>query len=500
MKKIIVSWIVPLACTFGLMLVFFPVMNKYSQSFKFVDEAEHMVMAWLLDKGYHLYRDFPNNHQPISYFASWAVQHLSHIDNVFMLGKRHRQAIFLWSALWWLFLIKRFGKKAVVPIFLFENIKYFTLGNEFLAESLIVYPLGYLFGSLTQISTKKVSRPENYLVGLLTGFIQLTLLPMAVVLGGMTIIRYVKTKGKGLKYFVGGILTVAAAVFLIVDPRNYTVEVINGLRYSLPGLSPINKPLDFIKLIGLPVLYFPFYKDIIGQTVILTVFWWVTAVLIYVFLHRRKELIFTLILMFFWLITNTRVNHANEYFYQAFHLTPWLFMGLMGGLIVLWQAVVFLSKKWRLMIFMVSAIGFIVIVTHNNLPLYTKIDPETEHYIQYTPLAEAAGIINSLKKPGDTLMVIPNETWLYYMTEVTPAPTNMITYYEWQVLVPHNGYQFYKTLNETPPTFIMYRDDASFYSPMMNEYLKHNYIELRQYPHVYINDKFRDRVRDETTL
>lgn len=500
MKKLAISLAIPLFLSVLMAIIFYPVMDKFSQSFKFVDEAEHMVMAWLMDEGYQLYRDFPNNHQPINYFASYLVQHLSKIDNVLMLTRRHRQAIFAWSFIWWMILIKRFGKKAVIPILLFESIKYFTLGNEFLAESLIVYPLAYVITSMLFLDSEKLSNREHYVIGFLTAFVQLTLLPMAITLTFMTLLRYTYLKGKGLGYFILGLMSVVLGVFVWVDPLVYVREMFNAITYSLPGLSPIKSPIDAWRLIGLPFQYFSYVKDIIGQTVIMSTLWWLTALAVYFIKGKKRQAWIVVGAMIAWLLTNTRVIEADAYFYEGFHLTPWLFAGLLGGMISLWQAVKLITGRWKIGILLANSIALLIIFSNSNMPLYAKIDPATEHYVQYTPVTQAAEIINSLKLPEDRLMVIPNESWIYYMTDLHPAPTNMFTFYDWQVQVPRNRYLFFQTLKNTPPTFIVYYDDASSYSPMMNEYLKANYIQLMEYPNVFIHQMYSERLGESRVI
>jgi hypothetical protein len=492
------AWILPIFATLILSAIFYPIEQKYSQSFKFVDENEHMVMAWLLDKGYRLYTDFPNNHQPISYFASYAVQHIFDIDNVFMLVKRHREAIFAWSILWWFLIIKRIGLKSTVPIFLFENIKYFTLGNEFLAEAIIVYPLAYIAGQVLVLS-KRTLKPFDYFVaGLLTAFIQLTLLPMALTLGVLTSVRFIISKGKGWRPFLLGILTILLGIFSFVHIRDYLVEVTNALVYSLPGLSPVSSPWQSWRLFGLPVLYFPFYKDPIGQVVILMTLWWLLALLIFILKGKGRLVWLNMALMAAWLFTNTRVAKADVYFYEGFHLTPWLFAGLMGGFSAFWQAMKIVNKKKQWLAVGIHVILSVIIFNNQNLPLFTKIDPLTEHYVQYTPITQAALTINASKKTGDQLMVIPNESLIYYMTDLEPAPTNMFTFYDWQVDVPRNRSKFYQTLSDLPPAFIVYTDDGSSYGPFMNEFVKNNYIQLMQYPHVYLHRQYEDRLESVT--
>jgi hypothetical protein len=493
------NWVMKIAITglllFLLILGFKPVMEKYSQSFKFVDEAEHMVMGWLMGKGYSLYTDFPNNHQPISYFASSLVHQTDDVNNVFMLVRRHRQAIFVWSVLWWLLLLGRFGIRLFIPLVIFENIKYYLLGNLFLAESIVVYPLFFLAASLLVKKKQTTTSFDHYSYGLLTAFSQLTLLPMAPALLALNGLWLWQFRGKGLRWYVFGILTMLIAVFWWINPVDYLMEVRNGLLYSLPGLSPINQPVDYLKLIGLPILFLPFYQQIMGQVVILMLWWWLVALTVSLYQKRLKTVLYTAAFLVVWLVTNMREVEANLFFYRGFHIVPWFLMGLGLGFIAYSKVLSTLSKRWFLGINFITAVLLVMILSYKDLPWYTSIDPDTDHYIQYTPLHEVAQLINTYKEPGDRLIVMPNASWLYYMTDLLPADTNMFTYYDWQVQVPNNRTKLITTMEENPPTFIVYDDDGSSYNPMMNEYLKAQFIQVSEQPeltlYVHQNHAYR---------
>jgi hypothetical protein len=475
--------------------IFYPIAEKYSQSFKFVDENEHMVMAWLMTKGYRLYEDFPNNHQPINYFLSYLIQQVFTIDNVFMLVKRHREFIFAWSLFWWVILVKRFKAAVILPIFLFESVKYFTLGNEFLAEALVCYPLAYLMGDLMGIKPKTEASRSGFWAGLLTGLVQFTLLPMAPVLGWLTVMRFIRLKGRGWGMFALGFGVIALMVFAFVPIKDYITEVLNALVYSLPGLRPVTSNWDWWRIPLLPFLYLPYFRDPIGQVVLLASFWWLAAMGFLVRKGQKRSGLLVFGLWLAWLFTNTRDAHADRYFYQGFHLTPWLLVGLTGGMLALvnsWQYIWAKTAK-RLIVGQVIFLG--VFLANQDLPLYTKIDPLTEHYVQYTPLSQAAEKINNLKQPGDRLMVIPNQSLIYYMTDLEPAETNMFTFYDWQLDVPKNKQGFYDTLENNPPAFIVYDDDGSSYGPFVNELVKYQYRKLNEYPHTYIRSDLESRLQ-----
>ena len=120
------------------------VSQQRSLSMHFVDEDDHLSGANLINRGYKLHDQIQSNHQPLVYFTSVAIQKLTQPDNIFMLVRRHRQALFVYGSLWSLFIVLRFSWPGLIFILFFEFLKYGLLGNLLLMESLAVYPAVYL--------------------------------------------------------------------------------------------------------------------------------------------------------------------------------------------------------------------------------------------------------------------------------------------------------------------------------------------------------------------
>ena len=106
--------------------------QERSLSLHFVDEEDHLSGANLINRGYKLHEQIQSNHQPLVYFGSATLQKIFKPDNIFMLIRRHRQAVFVYGALWSLLIVLRFSYPGLIFVFFFEWLKYGLLGNLFL--------------------------------------------------------------------------------------------------------------------------------------------------------------------------------------------------------------------------------------------------------------------------------------------------------------------------------------------------------------------------------
>lgn len=486
-KKMLISdWPWLIGALLVLALIYYPVAMKYSQSFKFVDEEEYIVNGWLMTKGDQLYRDISTNHQPLTYFMSQGLQSVLEMPNDYMLIRRHRQAVFAWAVIWWVILLFRFRRRVILPLFIFESLKFFSIGNQFVAEALAAYPAGYLFLSIYELVVEKKKRKEDFFLGCISAALPLLVLPLGLyglVLAG---IRYVYLKGRGWWQFGLGGLMILVLVGMKVNALDYYREtILNNTVYAIPRLSPIQHPVDYFKMGLLPFLFTLNYQALLGQWVGLVTLVWALGMAVWLRRGQYRRAGWGFIFYLVWQLTNLRVITAAASYYEALHLTPWLMTGLLMMGYVL--ADLMQTKKW----WPKAAVGFGAAVVigglflNKNMPFNTKIDPQTEHYVQFTPLVQAAAVINTLKQPQDKLMVLPNEVLIHWLTGLEPA-TRQVTYYEWQFYPPEIQTQYQQVIRETPPTFIVYTDEGSAYGPSIKKLLAEEYWQIFHLPDVYI--------------
>ena len=195
-------------------------------SFHFVDEEDNLVLGKYLLQGEKLYEDLFSHHQPLSYVFSAGVQKLTSPNSIFLLIKRHREAVIFWAAAWSIFLVARFGLPMLLTVIIFEPLKIFLLGNLFLSESLVVYPLVYLL-SWAFLSHHPPTKYESVFLGfcfILTWLLLAPLWPATIFLFGMLLWQKKLLISDLLPFFLGS-LPLLAVSLLFMTPAAYFNDV-----------------------------------------------------------------------------------------------------------------------------------------------------------------------------------------------------------------------------------------------------------------------------------
>ncbi len=469
------QWLPTVFILIWLPILYLVMVKPHSQAFRFVDEEEHMTVGYLLTQGYRLYRDVSPNHQPLNYLFS-AVIHQTSPDNFFMLLWRHRQAVFAWSAVWLILLTLKYGSKTLTLLLGFETIKYFILGNEFLAESLAVYPLIYLFGSvLDDWRKERTDKDPPWLFGMAAVITVLLLIYLAPLVAVLTLIKWIRFKPRKRILMLVGIAVTTLIVFMFIDGLGYLRDtVINNYRYQIPELTPFRGLIDYLKLLALPWLTSLNPQNLLG--------WWVAATtgiasLATIYLIIVKQLPWRQAIGIWLLLAlaNNRQLSAQIYYYQGFHLLPWL-----GLLFFLNGYLLSISLKTmigvsRLVVIVVTAAGVIGLNLQPGSLWLKKSDPAPDNYIQYTPLYQISEEIKQkTTSSSDRLMVMPINSILHWSTGLKPA-TKQITFYHWQYQVPEQRKDYDTVIRDTPPNFIVYTRDNSAYTEGIEKILNQNY-------------------------
>ena len=308
---------------FGIiMLVSFRISQSRSLSMHFADEEDHLTIAGLTNNGFKLYEDIQSNHQPIVYFSSAKLQQIFDPPNIFMLIRRHRQAMFVYGAIWSLLLVWRFKEIGLIFTLFFEFLKYWLFGNLWLMESFTVYPSIYLFGAMLNLwlDKAKLSSDELIWLSFCSFVIIFNLVPLWPWLALIWLVIFIKIKKK---IFLAGItlITVTGLFFAIstYSPIDWFIKTIyNNFVYAVPDLSPFKGPLDYLKVIFFPFSAYFTHNSLQAQFISL----FFTA---YLFACWFKPKLLWLYL--FLLLANNRVLSPVSVYYEGFHLLPW--MGLM---------------------------------------------------------------------------------------------------------------------------------------------------------------------------
>lgn len=433
--------ILPLAALALILTLSWRVSQSRSLSMHFVDEEDHIAGADLINRGYKLSEQIQGNHQPLVYFTSSVVQKITRPDNLFMLVRRHRQAIFIYGALWSLLLIWRFSWPGLIFVLFFEFLKYGLLGNLLLMESLAVYPAVYLMAARL---TGQQPRPlELLFFGLCTFLIIFNLVPLYPWLVIIWLSWLPQFKGK-IIYPLLSFSILSLLLFSFYSPTAWFRETIyNNWHYAIPALNQIKTSADWGKIIFFPFMAYFTVNSM--QAKFISFFF--TGYLAAVWFNPK---LFWLYLLLF--LANNRVLSPGAAYYEGFHLLPWL--GLL--IIVFTYSLKFLPKY--------LVLGFsawsLVLILNPAMPYFEKTDPAFEYYVNYSTIDDFRYAVREIAFTGDRLAVTANQPLVYWQTN-TELATRQLVYYGWEPNVPELKADYERVFYGDNPPEIIYGNKES---------------------------------------
>lgn len=433
-----------------------------SLSLRFVDEDDHLAGADLINRGYKLYEQISTNHQPLVYSASAAIQKISHPDNLFMLVRRHRQALFGYGAIWSLLLVLRFGWPGLIFVLFFEWLKYGLLGNLLLMESLAVYPAVYLLFSL--LTVKRPRPSELLLLGLCSFLVVFNLVPLWPWLAVMLLLMFFR-----LKWLLAGLAIPTVILFSFYSPAAWFNEVVyNNWVYAVPSLNVVKTGADWFRL-----AFFPFYAYLTPglQAKFISLFF--TGYLAASFFHRKLLWLYPLLLL-----ANNRVLSPGAAYYAGFHLLPWL-----GLLIVIFvYSLKFLPKH------LLTGLGLwsLVLLLNPAMPYFNRTDTNYEYYVNYSPAEDINFAVKNIATAADRLAVTAYQPLVSWQTNANLA-TRQLVYYAWQASVPELKAEYERVFyGADPPEIICGSNEPAL---LAEKYV--NILKFGQPTELYLRrDKF----------
>ena len=168
MKKLLLIFLLLIPIYIILYKIYIPRVN----AFGCFDDCFNIVAGYFISKGKILYEQIPYNHNPLMAYVSFFIQSISSPQNIFELILRHRQFILLFGFFVNLLILFRFGIPALGFVLFFEFSKFYIFGDRFLAESIVVYPIVYLFALFwNKLKKNKIYNADYILSAVLVWFI-----------------------------------------------------------------------------------------------------------------------------------------------------------------------------------------------------------------------------------------------------------------------------------------------------------------------------------------
>lgn len=477
-----------LAVIFSLFVFFaFQTLESHIFSIHFVDEDENIIAGYYMAKGEKLYSDIFSHKQPMPAVFSALTNKILKPNSLFLFIKRHREAVFFYSVFWGLAFLYDFGLSGFIFSLATELSKRFLLGDLFLAESLVIFPLAYVLGYLWRLGWKEhVSnglRRYLFLFSLvLVPFQLLALVPFTAI-----VVFYLLLKEKFRKEIILSLSLIFILFLLVFSPfASFTDYLINTksaitthyLRDTISKGFSQHFSLSFLRPVTILILP---RKGEFGS------FIWVLSSIyllsfIYLFFKKKKGRLFLLFSFFLLGTTSLRPTHPDATFYEGFHGLPW-FSSVLFLVIIQLKKATSLPPRGSLIASVGIFLIFLILVYSGQFLIkdyFRKVDRERDFWVNFSRFLGIGRVIKTLSSDGDKLMVIPVEQLLYFESQL-PHQNRFLYTYEWIFRDEKLKKELKKDLKSSPPAFVYYDyasvgDDAkALLDPIFVDY-----VQLRQ--------------------
>ncbi len=450
-KNVVINYLV--IAGLAIFFVLLTILNYYhAVEFSFVDEYNNWVIAKYLLEGKHVYKDIYLNHQMMMAYISTLIQGVLQIDSLYQLVLTHRLLVLLFAFVSNILLIIRFRWVGIAFFLIFELIKYYFFGNLFLGESLIVYPLVYLFGlALLKLKKQKIYKLEYYLTGLLIWFVFFTREPYVPVAGFLYLLLLFgksQVKEKVISIIIFSFLSLLTLLTVSLPDFVYQVVVVN-----FTTILPSEVQSNNVAGIGLlKIIFYPIFIFISGEWTFLRLVEIFVAILFFmgvVFSIYKKQVLFVVVIFLTLALSAVRITEPGKTFYAAFHMLPWF------GLFVI--ASVFLVRSFQRKIIKRLAPVFISIIVVFALAFpnpFIRVNKNMSEvfYEQYSLYFVTGEVVKRLADTNDTLFVNGYDSLVYWHAGVRPSFKYTFYYPETYQIDSFNK-EVEKMFAKNPPTF-----------------------------------------------
>jgi hypothetical protein len=422
----------------------------------FVDEEDNMVSAKYILSGQELYKDIFEQHQPTLYLISSGIQKVVNPGSIFLLIKRHREFVIIWSDIWDIVIAGCFGWVGLGFVLIYELTKHFLFGNFFLAEAFSVYPLVFLVGKTIQFSGEKIKLLEFLFYGICFSFLVFTLAPIWPLLLFLMAVFVLKHRAITLKdffIFLLGFLLVLIPILPFISVQGYIKDVLYfNSKYYIP-LS--GEQLNAASIVKSFFSFLLAFESGLEKTPILIVIQILSLVLITGFVYFAKKRNFSIffILLIILGLANIRFVQPGLDFYRGFHLLPWFAILVFIASYIF--AIILRDKKFRILLLINIILSLLLVITidlADSKTLFIKRNLDNDYYIYYSNQFDMGTAISIMKNNADTLFVYPDESLIYWQAGIKKA-TPYVFFYPFMENIPFVLNEVSAVFEKTPPTY-----------------------------------------------
>lgn len=373
------------------------------------DDCFNIAGGYFIGLGKRLYSDFFFNHQPIPAYISWAIQTIYQPQSIYELIYRHRMTLIYFFMIADALLVLRFGFAGFAFAMLYETTKGYLFGERFLAESMIVYPMVYLWGIIMSLTNRqKLHWVESILTAGAAWFIVFSrepYVPLGLFLFGVYLWCAGKSRNIALILFV--LLSLGTIMFH--SPADYWWNVVVANAQSVAGAEIRAQNLAGVGILS--IFTYPF-----------SVFWggsWnhfrmieagVSVLLVGLlgWLGYRRQWRVLAVTIIALGLGNIRQVTPGTLYYGAFHHLVWY------GLAI--AVLVFFLKRKPLGWLFYSVILLFAVVSPQSY-LRETVDRAAEFGIGYSHYSTQGEIIRRLSSPKHTMFVEEWDELIYWQAK-----------------------------------------------------------------------------------
>lgn len=424
----------------------------------FVDEEDNIILGNYLLKGEKLYSDLFSQHQPLAYITSAGIQKITNPNSLYLLIKRHREFIILYSTVWSLLLVWLFGWPFFLFITIYELLKFYLFGSLFLSETLIVYPLLYLVVRIF-FSKRNFTRLELLFSGFCSGtaiFLLAPAWPLVAVTCFYLFYQLRQQKIKDIFFFILGVLPVILIFlkFASLEKYFYYAFYVN-YKYYIPVGNQDPFLISFIKSTLAPIT--SFVSGETGPVIWITRFLSFSLILNLSLLIKAKRYKSAAVFFIVLTLINLRYITPGRAFYQGFHLLPWVAVLIIVVIFSTQEVIKNISRglfrTTAVFLVAVAILGSFYLSINDTNNLFQKRDLAKDQYINYSRQFDFGQAIRILKGKDDRLFIIPDEWLLYWQADIKHA-SYMVNYYAWMPSVPGIKTDVENMFKTNPPEFL----------------------------------------------
>lgn len=375
------------------------------------DDCFNFGGGYFLLKGQTIYKDFFFNHGFIAAYISAIIQYLSPLDFIQGIIISHRLFIYTFSFLFGITLIVRFRQPAFLTLIFYEALKFYTFGDRFLAEAMVIYPLMYLtFLVWEKLNKRNLYKIDYLLTGIFSWFIifsrepyaPLTLFLFLLILLGK---NDIKPKISSVLSFL--FLVLLSFIFIPINSFFTNVFTYNKQQIGHEFERSTNSPIF--------IVFYPFIVFLKGQWNVLhqaEIFFSFVLLITGVFYSVKLRRIGFLVLFLILALANSRPTEPGFIFYQAYHMNIWFGLLITSTFLVVFELSSF-KPKMKPYLLVPFIFLFALIFLSKFYFINEHVDKVQEFNLSYSQYHVYAEVINKLSEPKDTLYLEEKDEVIY---------------------------------------------------------------------------------------